>query len=66
MHQSSIPLEPQQCVFLLAFGADENLGVVEGIAGPPKPLSLPLASAKEHCTSGVSHCAPRVLLQEKK
>lgn len=61
MYHSSIPLEPQQCVFLLASGADENLGAVEGIAEPPQKLSLPLTSAKEHCTSGVLHCSRGVI-----
>lgn len=56
----------QQCVFLLALGADENLGAVEGISGPPNHSPLPFTPAKEHCTSGVLHCAPRALLQEKK
>lgn len=51
MHHSSILLEPQQYVFLLVFGADENLGAVEGIAGLSQTLSVPLTSAKEHCTS---------------
>lgn len=66
MHHVSIPLEPQQYVFLLVFGADVNLSAMEGIADSSKPLSLPLTSAKEHCTSGVCCTAPWVLLQEKK